>query len=115
MQISQDVLAQSTPANYSVVVEDSPVDANYAYPCQGRNGTSMFRIRVSTIMALTMAILGSSVVPVSSAFATTGITCGLLISLVRTHCIPVPATPKTRFLTASCVLLGTRTLLVSHH
>lgn len=83
MQVGQNVLVQSAPVTYSVVVEDGPVDAENTYPYQGRNDASTFRVRVSTIMALTMAMLGSSVIPVSYAFATTGITCGLLISLVR--------------------------------
>jgi hypothetical protein len=41
------------------------------------------RIRMSTTMALILAILGSSVLPMSYAFATTGILAGFLISVVR--------------------------------
>ena len=43
------------------------------------------RIRFSTTMALILAIFGSSVLPVSYAFATTGILAGFLVSLVRLH------------------------------
>lgn len=82
MQAGQNFLVQSAPVSYNVVVEESPVDVDHTYPYTGRNDESTFRVRVSTIMALTMAILGSSVVPVSFAFATTGIACGLLIALV---------------------------------
>lgn len=45
---------------------------------------SVRRIRFSTTMALIMAILGSSLLPVSYAFATTGILFGFIISVVRT-------------------------------
>eukprot|EP00892_Ulva_mutabilis_P000015 jgi/Ulvmu1/10013/UM059_0062.1 len=86
MHVEQDVLVQSAPVTYSVVVEDGPVDAEHTYPYQGRNEASTFRARISTTMALIMAMLGSSVIPVSYAFATTGITCGLLISLVVALC-----------------------------
>jgi hypothetical protein len=44
---------------------------------------SMRRIRWSTTMALILSILGSSVLPMSYAFATTGILSGCLISVVR--------------------------------
>lgn len=85
---------QAPPVPYNVVVEDSPVDVDNTYPYAGRNNESTLRIRVSTIMALTMAMLGSSVIPVSFAFATTGILCGLLISLVRCRHMPEPNAAK---------------------
>jgi hypothetical protein len=40
------------------------------------------RVRFSTVMALMLAILGSSVLPVSYAFATTGILSGLVMAVV---------------------------------
>jgi hypothetical protein len=48
-------------------------------------GTAMWcpaRVRFSTVMALMLAILGSSVLPVSYAFATTGILSGLVMAVV---------------------------------
>lgn len=49
-----------------------------------RAGTcSLARIRFSTVMALMLAILGSAVLPVSYAFATTGIVSGFAMAAVR--------------------------------
>lgn len=94
MQTGHDARIQVPPFPYNVVVEESPVDVDNTYPYAGRNDASTFRVRISTIMALAMAILGSSVVPVSYAFATTGVFCGLLISLVRYRHLPEPSSAK---------------------
>jgi hypothetical protein len=67
------------------------MEAAYQLAVEGAHGHHLHqalgchptRLRISTTLALIMAILGSSVLPVSYAFASTGIGAGLAISLVR--------------------------------
>jgi hypothetical protein len=87
MAAEHHILVQPTPVMYGVVYEDN-FDVRNTYPPVSDPKDSIAHVRVSTTLALTMAILGSSVLPVSYAFATTGIATGLIISLVcRVICL----------------------------
>jgi hypothetical protein len=79
---SYDQRASVDGIPYIVAVEDTPLNYEHALP-PIRPDDSPRRLYRSTVMALILAILGSSVLPVSYAFAKTGIVPGILISLVR--------------------------------
>jgi hypothetical protein len=68
--------------SYLLTIEDAPIDYDHTFPPVRANDTPRRAYR-STVLALIMAILGSSVLPVAYAFSKTGIVPGIIISLVR--------------------------------
>lgn len=67
--------ATALAPSYGVITEDAPLPP--------RDDPQGSRVYFSTIMALVLAILGSSTLPLAYAFVHTGVLMGLLLAFVR--------------------------------